>query len=773
MVTATLLAKGVPMAEAYKAARDIRDAMRGYQEVSAADIEAAIAPVVATFTKGGVKKPRKGGWRVRTADGTGLFERHVLIRDLVAAGLDVTDAAELTRALENQFRSRGPTPRHTLVDAVVQVLLKEDEVFARRYQLIEHLRDVQIPVVLLIGGATGTGKSTLAMELAFRLGIRRVVSTDMIRETMRTVLSADVVPGLHDHSFRGMLQGGQVLSDPRERVLAGFRQQVSQVAAGVRSVIRRALREHSHLVVEGTHIVPGLRYVPAELPATSARMMLAVPQAKRHKARFPRRAATQQLRDAAAYLDAFQSVRWIHDDLMAEAETVGSPVLASEDKEELVLSMMDYLSHTVLDEAPPALPSPAELSGIRRNGPKTLFMIIDGLPDEPHPLLDNRTPLAAASTPYLSRLASLGGLGQIITAPEGELPHTDTGLWALLGAEAPKARIGRGIFEAVGTGVPLSAGAVVLRGNLATKGTGETLIDRRAGRITEGVVDLLADLRQIQLSGGIQGNVYPGHEHRVVVMLRGPGLSAAVSDTDPGSKATIQRARRPRPTDETPEAARTAAALRELLGIVDRHLTDHPANVARAAHGLLPANCIITRGAASTANLPSPNPHLGEGVLVAACPTALGVGRLIGLQGLRGPTMTANLDTDFNAKFEAAAAMLKDRPLVVVHFKGTDIAGHERRPLAKRDYITRLDAALGRFLGSNSTLTTGLRVVVSADHGTSSITGHHLIGPVPVLVATWDGGSGDTDDLSFDEETAAGGALGVLQPGELSQMLWS
>ena len=95
-----------------------------------------------------------------------------------------------------------------------------DENTVRRLQFISWIRRTERPLFLLIGGATGTGKSTLATEAAVRLGITSVTSTDMIRETMRTVLSADVVPGLHDHSFRGMLQGGKVLSKPRERVLA-------------------------------------------------------------------------------------------------------------------------------------------------------------------------------------------------------------------------------------------------------------------------------------------------------------------------------------------------------------------------------------------------------------------------------------------------------------------------------------------------------------------------------------------------------------------------
>ena len=115
---------------------------------------------------------------------------------------------------------------------------------------------------------------------------------------MRTVLSADVVPGLHDHSFRGMLQGGKVLSKPRERVLAGYRQQCDQVAAGIRAVIRRATRERSHMIIEGTHIIPPFsRYLPPGTDAISAGLVLAVLDEDKHKSRFPRRAKTQSTRE--------------------------------------------------------------------------------------------------------------------------------------------------------------------------------------------------------------------------------------------------------------------------------------------------------------------------------------------------------------------------------------------------------------------------------------------------------------------------------------------
>src|SRR5690606_30726900 len=171
------------------------------------------------------------------------------------------------------------------------------------------------------------------------------------------------------------------------------------------------------------------------------------------------------------------------------------------------------------------------------------------------PALDGRTPLAAAKTPTLRRLAASGGQGRVYTSQNpGVTPNTDDGIMALLGARVDSSRYGRGLFEALGLGLTVHPDAVVFRGNLATVGQDGAILDRRAGRIRDGVRALLADLENIALEGGVVGKIYAGHEHRVLVMLLGSGLSAHVSDTDPGGKAPVERVCPPHALDDSPEA---------------------------------------------------------------------------------------------------------------------------------------------------------------------------------------------------------------------------
>jgi 2,3-bisphosphoglycerate-independent phosphoglycerate mutase len=776
MVTASLLERGLPMDAAFEASRLLRDKVAGMRDISTAELEVELDAVLVQMGLPPLAQvaPAAQAERVplvRSATGLRPFDRGLLVRDLFSAGVPVEAATELVGDLLRRLCAR---PDREIGDgaleeeAVAMVEARYDLNHARRYRLTRWLRRSDRPVVILLGGATGTGKSTLAMELAFRLGIRMAISTDMIRETMRTVLSPEVVPGLHDHSFRGIVQVGQVLSDPRERVLAGFRQQASQVAVGIRAVVRRALRENTHLIIEGTHLLPPFeQYLPYDGQAHVAGMVLGVPSERRHLERFPERAGRAPHRDAATYLDSFQAVRWIHDDLLQSAEDHEALVLTGEDTGSTATLAVEYLSQVLPVGGGQARAPEAALHGIDDSAPRTLFIVLDGLSDEPNPALGGRTPLAAAGKPWLDMLAGCGGQGQVATAARpGVAPGTDEGLRALLGWPAmPDA--GRGLYEALGQGIAVPAGAVVFRGNLATVAPDGSLIDRRAGRIRAGTADLLAGLRNLTLKNGLRASAFPGHEHRLVVMLQGEGLSAAVGDSDPGGAAPIQRPLDPRATDDTPEAARTAEALREFLDHAAEVLSAHPLNQARIDEGLPAANCIITRGAAQVEGPTRPSVRT-RGAMVSACPTALGVARAAGVQGTRGPTMTGNLDTDIEGKLTVAATLLQTQPFVVVHLKGTDIAAHDRRPAAKRDFIARFDRALGHFLSRDEAR--GLRIVVSADHGTSSVSGNHLADPVPLLLATWDG---PCDPGAFDEESAARGALGLLDSAELSQLLWA
>jgi 2-phosphoglycerate kinase len=191
-------------------------------------------------------------------------------------------------------------------------------------------------VLILVGGATGTGKSTVATEVAHRLGITRVTSTDFVRETMRTFFRPEVMPTIHVSSFEG---------DP---LIETFLDQTRQVLVGIRALLARAEKEQYPLVLEGVHLVPGLLQPPPY--PTVVQCVLAVQDRDRHAANFFLRDETSQgLRPMNKYLDSLDQIRLVQDVIVEEAQVHGVPVIDSGD----VLSAVD----SVLQLVRTALPS--------------------------------------------------------------------------------------------------------------------------------------------------------------------------------------------------------------------------------------------------------------------------------------------------------------------------------------------------------------------------------------------------------------------------------
>ena len=201
-------------------------------------------------------------------------------------------------------------------------------------------------------------------------------------------------------------------------------------------------------------------------------------------------------------------------------------------------------------------------------------------------------------------------------------------------------------------------------------------MDRRAGRIREGTDRLVASLNGIGAIGSAKLRFLAATEHRGVLVLGGAGLSPGVSDSDPGGGggAEIQVVR---PTEDTPAVVRTALVLNQLTEEAQRVLSDHPVNVARTQQGLPPANGILTRAAGN--RLPFKNMPSETGLRIAAVSgesTVIGMARLSGIEAITGPQLTANLDTDLEAKAGLTLDSIQRNDLTFLHLKGCDIAGH-------------------------------------------------------------------------------------------------
>jgi 2-phosphoglycerate kinase len=193
------------------------------------------------------------------------------------------------------------------------------------------LQALELPIMLLVGGATGTGKSSVATEVAHLLGITRVTSTDFIRQTIRAFFSERSMPSVHRSSFEG---------DP---ALIGFLDQTRNVLVGVDAAMDRALAEGWSMVLEGVHLVPGL--MPAEIEgALVVHVVLQLESEEIHRLRFHiRDELTGGVRPMDKYLDQLHQIRHIQDYLVERALKHGVPVIESSNIERATTAALELV----------------------------------------------------------------------------------------------------------------------------------------------------------------------------------------------------------------------------------------------------------------------------------------------------------------------------------------------------------------------------------------------------------------------------------------------
>ncbi len=283
------------------------------------------------------------------------YSKGMMARALIAVGISADRAYNLARRIEVDLAERD---ERTIDLGRLEELAREtlgDNEGERAVQRLRRLADLQsldVPLIVLIGGSTGTGKSTIAAEVAHRLGITRVTSTDFIRQTMRAFFSEEFMPTIHRSSFEaGEAVVGEVKGDP---TVVGFVEQSRHVSVGVDAAIRRALTEGWSIVLEGVHLVPGL--VPAEVEgALVVHAIVAIPDEEAHRMHFHvRDAATGGIRAMDKYLDRLDDIRTVQAHLVERAIREGVPVVENANVErtidevvELVLRAADRARQTV------------------------------------------------------------------------------------------------------------------------------------------------------------------------------------------------------------------------------------------------------------------------------------------------------------------------------------------------------------------------------------------------------------------------------------------
>jgi 2,3-bisphosphoglycerate-independent phosphoglycerate mutase len=385
---------------------------------------------------------------------------------------------------------------------------------------------------------------------------------------------------------------------------------------------------------------------------------------------------------------------------------------------------------------------------------KVVLVVCDGLGDRPVKELGNRTPLEAAKTPNLDKLAKESECGMMHTLGRGHTPGSDTAHLEIMGYDIGECYSGRGPIEAAGIGLQLLDGDVALRGNFGTVDDNLLIKDRRAGRIL--VVEPLTKALDGMEIAGVTFIVKPGTAHRAGVLMRGAGLSGAIVDVDPHKPD--KPVRTPvAPKEDTPEARHTATVLTKFLAEAHEVLKKHPLNAERENEGKLPANYLLVRGAGQYKEVPSFKDRYGlSACCIAGGGLYKGVGAFLGMKILEVPGATGLPDTDIKTKFKATLNCLDSYDFVFTHVKAADSLGEDGNFVAKRDFIEKIDRA-AQLLND---LPEKTLLIVTADHSTPCEMKAHSGDPVPIM---FHGNSVRVDKVTaFNERACTQGGLGFI-----------
>lgn len=368
---------------------------------------------------------------------------------------------------------------------------------------------------------------------------------------------------------------------------------------------------------------------------------------------------------------------------------------------------------------------------------KVVLCVMDGLGGLPGPR--GRTELEDADTRHLDRLATHGVLGLTLPVGHGITPGSGPGHMALFGYDPLTFDIGRGVLEATGIDFALEPNDVAARGNFCTLDADGVIVDRRAGRVaTEVTAQIAEQLRRIELPG-VEVFVEPVREHRFVLVLRGEGLSDALTETDPQREGVAPLPCKP----AAPEGEATANLVNRFVEEARRIIGDREQ-----------ANGLTLRGWARRPQLPQfPELWKLRAAAVTVYPMYRGLARLVGMDAIDG-------GDSLQTQIEAVRDRWDDYDFFFIHYKATDAAGEDGDFMRKRDAIADFDAHLPQLMDLEPTV-----LVVTGDHSTPATMAAHSWHPVPLLLS----GQHVRVDAThhFSETECAQGGLGTLPAKEV------
>jgi len=370
----SLLDAGLQFEEAFELATSVRDSLPAAGEVTTDSVRERVIGLLESQGHLAAMDPYRQSpvapakIQVHSLSGTtSAFSRGKHERYLQASGMKSEKAEQITNLIYDQLLASGISSTTTCQLGYLTYLCLQQEVSkkaAKRYLVWSEFQRSARPLLLLICGTVGTGKSTIATEVAHLLEIVRIQSTDMLREVMRMMMPKRLLPILHTSSFNAWkaLPIQDIKERDRDQMVAdGYRSQSNLLSVPCEAVLQRALEESVPIILEGVHALPSLvECLPEDSDAIVVHATLAVLKPKELKSRLRGRGAEVPQRRANRYLNKFDSVWSLQSFLLSEADRCDVPIITNHDKDKAV---QQIVLHTVHELAGHFSGSPRDVFG--------------------------------------------------------------------------------------------------------------------------------------------------------------------------------------------------------------------------------------------------------------------------------------------------------------------------------------------------------------------------------------------------------------------------
>jgi 2,3-bisphosphoglycerate-independent phosphoglycerate mutase len=402
---------------------------------------------------------------------------------------------------------------------------------------------------------------------------------------------------------------------------------------------------------------------------------------------------------------------------------------------------------------------------------KKVLVVIDGMGDIPEDKLGGKTPLESAYTPNLDEISKKSKLGHMYPISEDYAPESDTAVLAILGNRPDISA--RGEFEAVGCGVKSRRGDLVLRANFATVENIDSrkMIDRRAGRtLTTKEAKQLALAINKNVKLPVKFHFFPTVQHRAVLVFYG-GFSDNVTNIDTyvhedGKISVKEKFDWSQALDEDENTEFSANIINSFVNQSFKILENHPINLIRKKRGLMPANIVLARDAGI--EVPTLN-KFRKAMAIVNMPLEKGISKISGMEifstdypDMKHYDVYENLYEGLNRMVNFATTILKKKgekyDFCYIHFKETDIPGHDNKPMEKKTLLEMIDKIFFKFM-KDYLINKKIKLIVTADHSTPCKYKTHTSSPVPVLVYNPEQNG---DNLEFGETNSKKGSFGKV-----------